>query len=355
MLETNQATGDMPQTAISSFPQTAPTTAEPVSPLVPPTFAQILEQGKRHYVVIRSKRRFISFLKAMMALCVVTAIALVLWLPANQYVNARQQEAEAVAAMNRVQKWPRGKIAEELAEVQRYNADIAASRQDSMGEFADPFAPGVGATGHKRVVTQSERDVRYQSLLNVGGGVMGVIRIPKISLKLPIYHGTSDEVLDRGAGHLYGTSLPVGGASTNSVLTGHRGRPNTLLFTRLDQLDKGDVVYINALDHTFGYQITAIHVVKPTDTHLYKVVPGKDLLTLMTCTPYGVNSHRLVLTAERRPIPKAIPYPDDARGDGVLRGSVTALALLALGVLALVVAHRRKWPMRHATRKAAGK
>lgn len=313
-----------------------------------------MEQGRRRYAVIRHKRRFINFLKAMMALCVVAAIALVLWLPANQYVNARKQEAEAVAAMNRVSKWPRGKIAEELAAAQQYNADIAASRQDSMGEFADPFAPGVGAKGHKRVVTQSERDARYQSLLNVGGGVMGVIRIPKISLKLPIYHGTSDEVLDKGVGHLYGTSLPVGGASTNSVLTGHRGRPNTLLFTRLDQLDTGDVIYINALDHTFGYQITSIHVVKPNDTHLYKVVPGKDLLTLMTCTPYGVNTRRLVLTAERRPIPKAIPYPDDARGDGLLRGSLTALSLLALGVLTLVVWHRRKWPVRHSMRIASG-
>ncbi|RBP97113.1 class C sortase, partial [Bifidobacterium aemilianum] len=110
--------------------------------------------------------------------------------------------------------------------------------------------------------------------------------VPRISLNMPIYHGTSDQSLSQGSGHLYGTSLPVGGPSTNAVLTGHRGLPGALLFTRLDELKPGDVFYVDTLGRTMGYRITAIHVVDPDDTHLYTVVQGKDLVTLMTCTPY---------------------------------------------------------------------
>ncbi|WEV66884.1 class C sortase [Bifidobacterium sp. ESL0769] len=314
------------------------------------TFAEVMASGARSFMIIRRKRRMISALKILMALVVVVAIGLALWLPVNQYVNARKQEAQAVAALNRVQKWPRGKIVQELKRAQQYNASIAISGQNSLGEFPDPFSAAPAKNSKERNATQSERDETYQSLLNEGKGVMGVIQIPKISLKLPIYHGTSDEVLDKGVGHLYGTSLPVGGASTNAVLTGHRGRPNMALFTRLDQLDKGDVIYLNTLNHVIGYQITSIHVVKPSDTHLYTVVPGKDLVTLMTCTPYGVNTQRLVLTAERRPIPKAIPYPDDAQGDALLKASLIGIALLVFIVAILAYRHRRHWPVRHGLR-----
>ncbi|WEV46176.1 class C sortase [Bifidobacterium sp. ESL0690] len=310
-------------------------------------FEDVLRRGKVHYQVIRRKRKVINALKTVMALCVVAAVALALWLPANQYVNSREQERQAVAAMNRVKKWPQGRVAQELNKARQYNAGIAAGNQ-SFGEYTDPFASdSAGKKDKNKAVTRSERDTVYQGLLNSGSGVMGMVRIPKISVKLPIYHGTSDAVLDKGAGHLYGTSLPVGGKSTNAVITGHTGRPYELLFTRLDELKKGDVIYINTLNHTFGYQITSIHVVLPDDTRYYKVVPGKDLLTLMTCTPYGVNSHRLVITAERRPIPQDIPYPDDASGDGVLAGGCAALAILVLGVIINVIRHRRKWPVRH--------
>ncbi|WEV73529.1 class C sortase [Bifidobacterium sp. ESL0798] len=311
------------------------------------SFEDVLRRSKAHYRVIRRKRTGINALKSLMALCVVVAVALALWLPANQYVNSREQERQAVTAMNRVKKWPQGRVAQELNKARQYNAGIAAGSQ-SFGEYTDPFASDSAAKKDKnKVVTRSERDTVYQGLLNSGGGVMGMVRIPKISLKLPIYHGTSDAVLDKGAGHLYGTSLPVGGKSTNAVITGHTGRPYELLFTRLDELKKVMSSISTRSDHTFGYQITSIHVVLPDDTRYYKVVPGKDILTLMTCTPYGVNSHRLVITAERRPIPKDIPYPDDASGDGVLAGGCAALAILSLGIIINVIRHRRKWPVRH--------
>ncbi|WEV63550.1 class C sortase [Bifidobacterium sp. ESL0732] len=312
-------------------------------------FLAAIHEGLNHAAVIRKKRRIINSMKAVAALFVVAAVALALWLPANQYVNARRQEAEAVAAMNRVRKWPQGKVVGEYQAAQRYNASIASSTQHSLGEFSDPFASSVkNSNGGRKALTSSQKDTTYQGLLNGGGGVMGVIHIPKISLKLPIYHGTSDEVLDKGVGHLYGTSLPVGGKSTNSVLTGHRGRPYETLFTRLDQLRQGDVIYIDTLGRTMGYRVTAIHVVSPDDVHLYKVQQGKDLVTLMTCTPYGVNTHRLVLTAERRPIPKDIPYPEDSVGDGLLWGTITALTIIAVGIIFILMKHRRHWPIRHA-------
>ncbi|WEV76429.1 class C sortase [Bifidobacterium sp. ESL0800] len=315
------------------------------------SFGEVVQKGLEHADLVRRKRRIINAMKALAAFLVIAAVALALWLPANQYVNARRQEAEAVAAMNRVRKWPQGKVVEEYRAAQRYNASIASSGQRSLGEFSDPFASAVkNSKGGKKALTTSQKDKTYQELLNDGGGVMGVIHIPKISLKLPIYHGTSDEVLDKGVGHLYGTSLPVGGKSTNTVLTGHRGRPYETLFTRLDQLRQGDVIYIDTLGRTMGYRVTAIHVVSPDDVHLYKVRQGKDLVTLMTCTPYGVNTHRLVLTAERRPIPKDIPYPEDSVGDGLLWGTITALSIIAVGIIFILIRHRRHWPVRHAKR-----
>lgn len=316
----------------------------------PRPFFEIVHEGLNHAAFIRRKRVIINAMKALAAFFVVAAVALALWLPANQYVNARRQEAAAVAAMNRVRKWPQGKVVEEYHAAQRYNASIASSGQHSLGEYSDPFAQSTkNSAGGKKVLTSSQKDTTYQMLLNSGGGVMAVIHIPKISLKLPIYHGTSDEVLDKGVGHLYGTSLPVGGKSTNAVLTGHRGRPYETLFTRLDQLRKGDVIYIDSLGRTIGYRVTAIHVVDPDDVHLYKVRQGKDLVTLMTCTPYGVNTQRLVLTAERRAIPKDIPYPEDSVGDGLLWGTITALTIIAVGIILMLIRHRRHWPIRHAS------
>lgn len=309
------------------------------------TFEDALLSGFHHFTRVRRKRRIIMTMKTIMVMMLLTALGLALWLPVSQYVNARSQRADAAAALNHVAKWPQGKVADEFHRAQRYNAAIAASGQQSLGEYADPFIAKANRSG---APARSEKDDEYRTLLDEGNGVMGVVEIPQISLKLPIYHGTSDAVLNKGVGHLYGTSLPVGGASTNSVLSGHRGKPHALLFTRLDELKVGDAFYVETLNRMMGYRIVAIHVVLPKDTHLYKVVPGRDLVTLMTCTPYGVNSHRLVLTAERRPIPQDIPYPDDAYGDGLLWGVLVGTAIALVGIVVLAVRHRRHHMMRHA-------
>lgn len=141
----------------------------------------------------------------------------------------------------------------------------------------------------------------YESILNMGNGVIGSIEIPKISVNLPIYHGTSDDVLSVGVGHVYGSSFPIGGTNTRSILTGHRGLPNAKLFTRLDEIVDGDLFFIRVLNRTLAYKVSDIMVIKPDDIDSVDIVEGKDLVSLITCTPYGVNTHRLVVTGERVP------------------------------------------------------
>lgn len=136
----------------------------------------------------------------------------------------------------------------------------------------------------------------YNSILNIGGtGMMGYITIPKISQELPVYHGTSDGVLSVAVGHLQGTSLPVGGESTHCVVSAHRGLPTAVLFTHLDRMEIGDIFYFTILDRTITYQVDQIRIVDPDDTSLIQIKDGKDYCTLLTCTPYGINTQRLLV------------------------------------------------------------
>ena len=154
---------------------------------------------------------------------------------------------------------------------------------------------------------QELEDTDYWKVLNVGGdGVMGYLSIPKINIKLSIYHGTADDVLQTGVGHLNGTKLPIGGESTHSVLAAHRGLPSARLFTDIDQMKKGDKFYIHILDETLAYQVDQIlDMVDKDDTETLEkalqIEEGKDQVTLFTCTPYGVNSHRLLVRGTRVP------------------------------------------------------
>ena len=146
----------------------------------------------------------------------------------------------------------------------------------------------------------------YDSLLNMAGdGIMGYVQIPMIRVDLPIYHGTETETLDVGIGHLLGTSLPVGGESTHSVLTAHSGMATQKLFSDLDQLEHGDVFYLQILGETLAYQVDAIHTVLPHDTTYLGITEGADHCTLVTCTPFGVNTHRLLVRGTRIPYEEA--------------------------------------------------
>lgn len=152
----------------------------------------------------------------------------------------------------------------------------------------------------------SEASQNYDTLLNMGGnGIMGYVEIPSIQVNLPIYHGTDSETLERGIGHLLGSSLPIGGASTHSVLSGHSGLAGQKMFTDLLQVREGDVFYLHVLGETLAYQVVSLNTVLPYDTSLLGITPGADLCTLITCTPLAVNTHRLLVTGERIPYESA--------------------------------------------------
>ena len=151
-----------------------------------------------------------------------------------------------------------------------------------------------------------EASRNYEDQLNLAGdGIMGYVEIPLIRVNLPIYHGTASETLDVGIGHLLGSSLPVGGESTHSVLTAHSGMAGQKMFSDIDQLEEGDVFYLQILGETLAYQVDAIHVVLPHDTTYLRITQGEDQCTLVTCTPFGVNTHRLLVRGSRIPYEEA--------------------------------------------------
>ena len=163
---------------------------------------------------------------------------------------------------------------------------------------------------------------------------MGSIEIPRISVNLPIYHGTSDEVLSSGVGHVLGSSLPIGGADTRSLLTAHRGLPNSKLFTRLDEIIEGDLFFIRVQNNTLAYKVNKIEVINPEEVEKLKIKENEDLISLITCTPYGINTHRLVVTGERVPFDKEEYENIDKK---VMSFREIAFTIIPLALLGLVI------------------
>lgn len=195
----------------------------------------------------------------------------------NQVEIIREYE-EMVVQINENQ------INQEMQKAQTYNENLSGE------PVHDPFVEGSGYALPEN----------YTEVLNLAkDGVMAYIEIPKISVYLPIYHGTSNEVLEKGVGHIQSTSIPIGGISTHSVLTGHTGLPSAELFTRLDELVVGDIFYIHVLNEVLTYKIYETKVILPDEIDELQITSGRDLVTLVTCTPYGVNTHRLLVKAER--------------------------------------------------------
>lgn len=191
-------------------------------------------------------------------------------------------------------------------------------------------------------------DNTYDNMLDpTGTGYMGTVEIPKININLPIYHYTTEEVLEKGAGHLAGSSLPIGGESTHSVLSAHRGLPSAKLFTDLDRVDIGDNFYIHVLEETLAYQVDQILVVEPDHTEDLSIVEGEDYCTLLTCTPYAVNSHRLLVRGHRVPYTEE-QYQEDSKqialpsGPSVLIRILCVIIGLAIAFLIVFLLRRRK-------------
>ena len=184
--------------------------------------------------------------------------------------------------------------------------DDAALREakEQAGIYNHSLIPGATEAYSQEGLMAAAAD--YDNQLNLAGnGIMGYVEIPKISVNLPIYHGTENDSLERGIGHLLGSSLPVGGENTHSILSGHSGMASQKMFTDLEQLIIGDVFYLHVLDETLAYQVVEINTVLPYDTSLLGIAPGEDLCTLVTCTPYGVNTHRLLVRGSRIPYEEA--------------------------------------------------
>lgn len=185
----------------------------------------------------------------------------------------------------------------------------------------------------------------YNDTLNVSGnGILGYISIPKLGVELPIYHGISAEVLNIACGHLEGTSLPIGGESTHSVLSAHRGLPHARLFTDLDKLEIGDTFQITVLDRTLTYQVDQIKVVRPNETDDVQIIEGEDLCTLLTCTPYGINSHRLLVRGSRiENAPPALYVTSNAyRIDSLVATPIVAAPILLILLIVLMIKYRDK-------------
>lgn len=198
-----------------------------------------------------------------------------------------------------------------------------------------------------RYIMSDEERAEYESLLNVSGnGIIGCIEIPLIGCSLPIYHGTEESVLQIAVGHIEGSSLPVGGEGTHCVLSGHRGLPSARLFTDLDKLTEGDTFILRVLDEMLTYEVDQILIVEPYDMDALEIEDGKDYCTLVTCTPYGINSHRLLVRGHRidnAEEAKTIRVTADAlQIEPTLVAPLVAVPMLLVLLIAMLVSTRRK-------------
>ena len=209
------------------------------------------------------------------------------------------------------------------------------------------------------IKSYEEGDEVYESLLNVdNSGLMGYIEIPRLQEKLPIYHYSNDNTLSKGVGHIHGSTLPVGGENRNAMLTGHCGLPNQRLFTDLDKLVLGDVFYIGIYDRVLAYSIADISVILPDDVDDLVVEDGRDSVTLITCTPYGVNTHRLIVRGDRVPYDEAVKVDADMAGKiEVIKDKITfmnALVTLLIIYFTWLLIWFIRYLMKHSKDKKGG-
>ena len=254
-------------------------------------------------------------------------------------VNQARERGVIEATVISVDTTDESTLEAERRRAYEYNENLL----DGRAVVTDPFDPDA----------DRPNDEDYNVSLNLSGdGVMATINIPKIHLELPVYHGTEESTLEHGVGHLQGTSLPIGGESSHSVLSGHTGLPTMKIFDNLDQLEAGDYFIISVLGEDHAYEVTSVEVVLPDETDSLVIERGRDLCTLVTCTPYGINSHRLLVHAERCEVPDEwlnkgdaeFPSGYSAPPDKALLPSVLLGLAVAAGIIGLwlIVAKLRK-------------
>lgn len=245
------------------------------------------------------------------------------WWNSFHQTRAIASYTEKVAAMDTVD------TERMLKEAEEYNAGLV----DKEGRFAP----------------SDEELEEYKGILDVTGtGIMGYVEIPKLHISLPVYHGSEDTVLQIAVGHLEGTSFPVGGTGTHAVLTGHRGLPSARLFTDIDQLTDGDHFMVHVLNRTVTYEVDQIHIVLPEEMEDLAIDPEKDYCTLITCTPYGINSHRLLVRGRR--VDNDVEIMDVAADAQQVQPGLTALGI-AIPILTLALIYILIMTSRRAARK----
>lgn len=272
---------------------------------------------------MKKKRNVIS--TAILVVLLLVGLSVMLYPTVSDWWNSRVQ-TRAIATYNQsVEQMDTGDKERLLMEAHSYNA--------TLSHLTAPF-------------TNWEDAGNYDKILDISGtGIMGYISIPKIQVELPIYHGTSAEVLNVAVGHLQGSSFPVGGENTHAVISAHRGLPSAKLFSDLDQLVEGDTFTVTILDEVLTYEVEKIFIVKPDELDKLAIIPGGDYVTLMTCTPYGVNSHRLLVRAHR--VDTVYPHNVKVAADTVQLDSMSVVPFIAaplfVGLLVFwIVSSRRQ-------------
>lgn len=232
-------------------------------------------------------------------LIILLGVGILAYPSVSEYLSERNGSRATASYDDTVRQLEQARLDQLLAQAQEYNrqlADVSSGKAPLSDDNGNPITPE-----------------SYWDLLNVDSstGIMAYITIPRLGTTIPIYHGTSEAVLQVGVGHLQNTSLPVGGESTHAALSGHRGLPTASLFTDLDQMQVGDQFYIKILNETLAYEVDQILTVLPSEMDALAIVPGEDYVTLITCTPYGVNSHRLLVRGHR------VPYTPEAEAQAM--------------------------------------
>ncbi len=260
-----------------------------------------------------------KFSKSTIVLIIIFVIGLSLMLypVVSDYWNSFHQSRAIASYLESVSQMDQAEYDALLEEAREYNQSLV---------------------GHAtRFTFSDEEEAEYLSLLGSTGGAVGYIEIPTVKISLPVYLGTSEAVLQTGVGTMEGTSLPVGGESTHAVLTGHRGLPSATLFTHLDKLVEGDLFHIHILNETCTYEVDQILIVEPEDMDSLSIVEGKDYCTLVTCTPYGINTHRLLIRGHRVETPADLLYVQ-VSADAMQIEPLLIAPLVAVPILLLLLA-----------------
>ena len=275
----------------------------------------------RHSVRVSAAYKALTML---LVLLLIAGIGLIAYPTVSDWWNQYHQSRAVAAYIKESENIGPSEAEIMLAQAEQYNAKLAAEPQSDRFDRTD------------------ERVKEYESTLDITGtGIMGYVTIPSIRVRLPIYHGTDDAVLQIAVGHMFGTSLPVGGDSSHAVVSGHTGLPSAKLLTELDRLQDGDIFQFHVLNRTYTYQVDQITVVLPKDLENIQITPDKDYATLVTCTPYGVNTHRLLVRGYRIPNPTTPDTTDYELPLRIMRWVAVGLGLLILVMCIVLIVVQR--------------